>query len=157
MTKFKHHILPEETASKVCQSLQKRLVDVIDLALQLKQAHWCVVGKNFRTVHLQLDEILETVREASDEIAERISTLGQVPDGRSATIAKESNLDDLSAEFTSAEKTIGLVATRLETTIQGLRESIGVVGDPDPISEDLLIGISAALEKHLWMVQSQEL
>ncbi|MBU1803288.1 MAG: DNA starvation/stationary phase protection protein, partial [Actinobacteria bacterium] len=34
--------------------LQQLLVDLTDLHLQGKQAHWNVVGKNFRDLHLQL-------------------------------------------------------------------------------------------------------
>ena len=38
------------------QNLQKVLVDLIELHLQGKQAHWNLVGTNFRDLHLQLDE-----------------------------------------------------------------------------------------------------
>lgn len=49
------------------------------------------------------------------------------------------------------------VADRLSTTVNGLRDSITKLAEADPISQDVLIGIRAALEKHLWIVQSQEL
>jgi starvation-inducible DNA-binding protein len=157
MTSFKRHVLSTDHTSATAECLQKRLVDLVDLALQLKQAHWCVVGTNFRTVHIQLDEILVDVRNASDEVAERLSTLGVAPDGRSATVADSSSLAPLPSSFESASATVTAIADRLQTTIQGLRQSIATLGDVDPISEDLLIGISAPLEKHLWMVQSQEM
>jgi starvation-inducible DNA-binding protein len=136
--------------------LQQPLVDLIDLGLQLKQAHWCVIGTNFRAVHTQLDEIIVDVRAASDELAERISTLGVAPDGRSQTVSSSTRLSGMSGQFESASATVTAVADRLQTTIDGLRESISKIGQLDPVSEDMLIGISAALEKHLWMVQSQE-
>jgi hypothetical protein len=41
-------------------SLQAVLVDLIELHLQAKQAHWNVVGRNFRDLHLQLDEIADS-------------------------------------------------------------------------------------------------
>jgi starvation-inducible DNA-binding protein len=34
--------------------LQRILVDLVELHLQGKQAHWNVVGANFRDLHLQL-------------------------------------------------------------------------------------------------------
>lgn len=154
--KFKRHVLTDEATKTVVDTLQSRLVDIIDLSLQLKQAHWCVVGNNFRAVHLQLDEIILSTREASDEVAERISTLGVAPDGRAKTVAEGSDLGEISDEFQQVQATVTIVADRLKTTIAGLRESIEKVGDVDPISEDLLIGISGVLEKHLWMVQAQE-
>ncbi|MCG6155071.1 Dps family protein [Rubinisphaera margarita] len=156
MTEFKRQVLPDGKNAKVVETLQTRLVDLIDLSLQLKQAHWCVVGHNFRAVHLQLDEIIDDVRMGSDEVAERISTLGIAPDGRASTVAETSSLAKMEADFVSASHTVTIVADHLQTTINGLRESIELLGDLDPISEDLLIGITGGLEKHLWMVQSQE-
>ena len=50
-------------------SLQQVLVDMIELHLQGKQAHWNVVGTNFRDLHLQLDELVDFAREGSDTIA----------------------------------------------------------------------------------------
>ena len=38
--------------------LQASLVDLVDLSLIGKQAHWNVIGKNFRSIHLQLDELV---------------------------------------------------------------------------------------------------
>ncbi len=156
MTEFKRQVLPDEKNKDVVETLQARLVDLLDLSLQLKQAHWCVVGHNFRTVHLQLDEIIDDVRMGSDEVAERISTLGLAPDGRASTVAETSSLSKMDAKFFSASHTVTIVADLLQTTVNGLRESIEKLGDLDPISEDMLIAITAGLEKHLWMVQSQE-
>jgi len=156
MTEFKRQVLPDGKNKQVVETLQSRLVDLLDLSLQLKQAHWCVVGHNFRAVHLQLDEIIDDVRMGSDEVAERISTLGVAPDGRAATVAETSSLSKMDAKFVSASQTVTIVADHLQTTVNGLRESIEKLGDLDPISEDMLIGITAGLEKHLWMVQSQE-
>src|SRR6202011_1178528 len=68
------------------QNLQKVLVDLIELHLQGKQAHWNLVGTNFRDLHLQLDDIVDTAREASDTIAERMRALDAVPDGRTDTV-----------------------------------------------------------------------
>jgi len=152
---FKHHVLPAEKAQATAQQLQHNLIGLVDLALSLKQAHWNVVGKDFRSIHLQLDEIIETVRESSDEVAERIVTIGVAADGRSATVAKNSFLPDFSKEFTSVEATVEMVADSLAKSIEELRKSIEVLGDLDPISEDLVVGVSAGLEKHLWMVQSR--
>lgn len=156
MSEFKRSIMAAETTDKVVGCLQQRLIDLIDLNLQLKQAHWCVVGDNFRAVHTQLDEIIEDSRAASDEVAERVAALGVAPDGRSGTVAKRTKLPEISGDFASAADTVTTVADRLKGTIEGLRDSISKLGDLDPISEDMLIAVSASLEKHLWMVQSQE-
>ena len=156
-TAFKRDILSEEATEQTASLLQRNLVNLIDLALLLKQAHWNVVGSNFRSVHLQLDEVIETVRDASDEVAERINTLGIAPDGRSSTVAEQTSLDSYAADFQNVPSTLGSVADALATTVEHLRKAIDELGDLDPVSEDLCIGVSAGLEKHLWMVQAQEL
>ena len=42
------------------QSRQRFLADLIELHLQSKQAHWNVVGKDFRDLHLRLDEPVDS-------------------------------------------------------------------------------------------------
>ena len=149
--------IPDKARDQVCDHLQNNLTNLVDLSLQLKQAHWNLIGKHFRSFHLMLDEIIETTRGASDEVAERIATLALPADGRSSTVAKQTDLEDYPSELLQVETAVSLVADRLETTIVKLREAIEPLGDLDPISEDMLIAICGALEKHLWMVQTQEL
>lgn len=66
---------PNET---VGADLQAALVELVDLALVGKQAHWNVTGPQFRSVHLELDEIVALARASSDRVAERIATVGVV-------------------------------------------------------------------------------
>ena len=47
-------------------ALQASLVDLIDLSLVAKQAHWNLVGRQFHDVHLHLDELVSTAREYSE-------------------------------------------------------------------------------------------
>ncbi len=157
MSEFKRNLLSGDEQAQVVPLLQGNLVDLVDLSLQLKQAHWNVVGPNFRSVHLQLDEILETVRVASDDIAERIVTVGHAADGRAATVSAQSRLEAYPDSFCGVRATISTVADRLATATEGLRASMKVLGELDTVSEDLLIGIAAGLEKHLWMLQAQEI
>lgn len=153
---FSRSILENEVATSATNLLQGNLTTLIDLALVLKQAHWNIIGKNFRSVHLQLDEIIAGVRDASDEVAERIATLGIAADGRAKTVAAESVLNEYADTFLNVEHTLNSVGDALATTIEQLRKSISKLGELDPVSEDMLIGISGGLEKHLWMIQAQE-
>ena len=57
-----------EPTEKVLSSLQEALVDLVDLALQGKQAHWNLYGPHFRSIHLQLDEIIDEVRQVGREL-----------------------------------------------------------------------------------------
>lgn len=152
---FKHSILSSSETSKTAGKLQGCLVTLVDLSLALKQLHWNVVGAHFRPVHLQLDEIIETTREASDEVAERISTLGVSPDGRASTVAEDSVLGAMPTTFVDANTVIEIAADSLKLTVDQIRAALETVGELDAMSEDLLVGICRDLEKHLWMVQAQ--
>ena len=65
-------------------ALQATLVDLVDLSLIAKQAHWNLVGRQFHDVHLHLDELVKKARKYSDEVAERAAAIGVSPDGRTA-------------------------------------------------------------------------
>ena len=155
-TQFKRDILQDETSAEVTALLQDNLTNLIDLALLMKQAHWNVVGPNFRSIHLQLDEIIDSVRAGSDEVAERIVTLGIPADGRVSTVAADSKVEGCPDGFVKVSETISRVADALKQVIESLRSAIERLGDLDAISEDMLIAISGELEKHLWMLQAQE-
>lgn len=148
-------ILPTETRDQVVHQLQSSLIDQIDLALQGKQAHWNLRGAGFRAVHLHLDEIIAGAREASDEIAERIAALGVAADGRAATVAHSTELDNFPAGIVSVQDAIRMISNQMATCSTSLRLRINTIGDDDLISQDLLIGICRSLEKQLWMLESQ--
>ena len=74
-------------------ALQATLVDLVDLSLVAKQAHWNLVGRQFHDVHLHLDELVEAARKYSDEVAERAAAIGVSPDGRAATVDEREVID----------------------------------------------------------------
>ena len=64
--------LPQSIRIQSVGLLNRNLALAIDLERQAKQAHWNVVGTNFRDLHLQLDELVDFARGGSDTIAERM-------------------------------------------------------------------------------------
>jgi starvation-inducible DNA-binding protein len=144
-----------QASAKLTQSLQAVLVDLIELHLQGKQAHWNVVGKNFRDLHLQLDEIIDAARLFSDEVAERLRALHAVVDGRSDTVAATTSLPEYpNGEIQTAE-TVDLITARLDTTVARIRKVHDSVDEEDPTSSDLLHQIIARLEQFSWMVGAE--
>ncbi|WP_337006331.1 MULTISPECIES: Dps family protein [unclassified Microbacterium] len=142
-------------STTLASNLQAVLVDLLDLAIQGKQAHWNVVGRNFRDTHRQLDEIIDDARTFSDTIAERMRALHAVPDGRSATIAKTSSLPEFPAGEVSTTETIDLVTARLEAAVGTARDVHDAVDEEDPTSADLLHAIIERLEQFAWMVSAE--
>jgi starvation-inducible DNA-binding protein len=67
---------------QIGNELQAVLVDLIDLSLLGKQLHWTVVGREFRSLHLQLDELIDSWRDLSDTVAERAVAIGRIPNGQ---------------------------------------------------------------------------
>ena len=139
----------------VVKDLQATLVELLDLSLLGKQAHWNVVGSHFRSIHLQLDEIVDIARLSSDRVAERLATIGASPDGRAETVATSSELAPFPEGFVSGIDTVKLVTAAMETISARLHERINRVGEDDPVSQDILIGTSDEIEKAAWMLRAQ--
>ena len=139
---------------KVLSSLQEALVDLIDLSLQAKQAHWNLYGPAFRSIHLQLDEVTDEVRIASDDVAERLVALGGEPDGRAASVAQASQVAEIPAGRLPVDKVIRQFEDRLQSTADRLKKNIEAIEADDPLSQDMLIGIATGLEKQAWMFRA---
>ena len=137
------------------ENLQRVLVDLIELHLQGKQAHWNLIGTNFRDLHLQLDEIVDAAREASDIIAERMRALDAVPDGRSDTITASTTLPALPLAELSTADTVELLTTRIYAAVDTIRTVHDEVDAADPSTADLLHSIIDDLEKAAWMLKSE--
>ncbi len=135
--------------------LQQVLVDLIELGIQGKQAHWNVVGTNFRDLHLQLDELVDFAREGSDTIAERMRALDAVPDGRSDTVAATTTLPAFPGYERSAGEVVDLITTRVYATVATMRAVHDSVDDEDPSTADTLHQLIDGLEKLAWLIKSE--
>lgn len=144
------------TASKeLSENLQKVLVDLIELASQGKQAHWNVIGTNFRDTHLALDEIIDSAREFSDTIAERMRALHALPDGRSDTVAESTTLPEFPQGEIATTDVIDLITARLEDTVATCRDVHDPVDEEDPTSADIFHEIIEKLEQYAWMMSAE--
>ena len=147
--------LPEPARRTVGDCLQGALVDLIDLSLLAKQVHWNVIGPRFRSIHLQLDEVVDTARAASDTVAERASAINVSPDGRAGTVGRTSGIDTVTDGWVKDGEVVEIMVAALDAIITRMRERIAVTDEPDPVSQDILIGITADLEKAHWMFQAE--
>ena len=136
-------------------NLQRVLVDLIELHLQVKQAHWNVVGTNFRDLHLQLDELVDFAREASDTIAERMRALDAVPDGRSDTVAASTTLPQFPAYEHSTTEVVDLITGRTYAAVDTIRTVHDSVDAEDPSTADILHQLIDGLEKLAWLIKSE--
>jgi starvation-inducible DNA-binding protein len=139
----------------LAEKLQRVLVDLIELHLQGKQAHWNVVGPNFRDLHLQLDEIVDQAREFSDDIAERMRALSATPDGRSDVVAANTTLPAFPAGEQSTADVVRAMVARLNGAAATVRAVHDDVDAEDPSTADLLHQIVIGLEKQAWMLAAE--
>lgn len=148
--------LPEPARQVVGDALQSTLVDLLGLSLIGKQAHWNLVGPRFRSIHLQLDEVVSAAREFSDTVAERAAALGLSPDGRPETIASTFTLPAPKDGWVRDTEVVEVMVDSLETAIGRLRwGSIEATEKADPVTQDVLISVTAELEKQRWMFDAE--
>ncbi|EKF23732.1 starvation-inducible DNA-binding protein/fine tangled pili major subunit [Mycolicibacterium hassiacum DSM 44199] len=144
-----------QASSGLAANLQRVLVDLIELHLQGKQAHWNVVGTNFRDLHLQLDEVVDFARAASDTIAERLRALDAVPDGRSDTVAATTSLPAFPPHERSTGEVVDLITTRICAVVDTMRTVHDAVDAEDPTTADILHEQIDGLEKLAWLIKSE--
>lgn len=147
--------LPEADRTSTGAVLQATLVDLIDLSLIAKQAHWNVVGPNFRSAHLQLDELVATARQYVDEVAERANAIGVSPNGKARTVVESSGVPEYPDNWQSVDTTVKAIVEILGTLIARLRKRIDETDKSDLVTQDMLIELTAELEKQHWMWQAQ--
>lgn len=150
-------VLRDDARRIVGEELQAQLVELIDLSLQGKQAHWNVVGRFFRPLHQQLDEIVETARAWSDRIAERMAAIGAPPNGQAGTVSGSTPLPPLPPGFLHDTEVVDAFIERLRSVALRTRERADRLGGPDPVTQNMLQELGEELEKHLWMLQVQKM
>lgn len=146
----------KDAVQKSATELQAILVDLIDLSLQGKQAHWNVVGPQFRALHLELDEVVEGARNWADDVAERLRALGVAADGRPSVVAKDTGLESLPEGLIADKEVLRRTTDLLAKAAARSRTSIDRLDGTDKVSEDILVEIVESLEKHLWMFRAQQ-
>ncbi|HSZ68722.1 MAG TPA: DNA starvation/stationary phase protection protein [Solirubrobacteraceae bacterium] len=150
-----HPTLRHEERQALGTDLQGMLVDLTDLALIGKQLHWNIQGPHFRSLHLQLDELIDVWRELGDRVAERAVALGVAPDGRAQTIAADSEFSPPPAGPLPTGDAVAYLAQRLVEVITRARTRMEQTAEYDDVTNDLLIEVVGQLEQQHWMVRVQ--
>lgn len=146
--------LDADDAKQIAQTLQERLTSLIDLQLTLKHVHWNVVGPNFIAVHELLDEHVEAVRGMTDAVAERIATLGHVPEGTPGAVVRSRTWDDYGLGRATAQEHLAALDLVYAGVIVDHRRAITAFDELDLVSQGLLIGQAEKLELHHWFVRA---
>lgn len=146
--------LDDEQSGTVISALQNRLSAYNDLHLTLKHVHWNVVGPHFISVHEMIDPQVDLVRGYADQVAERIATMGGSPRGTTGAIVADRDWDDYSIQRDGVLAHLAALDLVYVGVITDNRKAIDIFGGIDPVTEDLLIGHTAELEKFQWFVRA---
>ena len=143
--------LTEEIRATSNEALQATLFDLIALKHAVHQEHWNAVGREFYQLHDLLGEVYQAIDPYIDMVAERKLALGAQADGRPSATAEGTLATERAPE-----------PGDLLTSLQYLRDQYQVVQDAmyqrisdtedDLVTQDLLIGVAAELDKEAWQI-----
>ena len=147
--------LPKAARTELNALINQRLADVIDLQMQLKQAHWNVKGPHFIGLHELFDQIAEGVETYVDMVAERIVQLGGIAEGTVRTAAARSRLEEYPLAIGDGAAHVEAVAKALSTFGREARVTIDEADTlEDADTADLFTEISRGIDKWLWFVEA---
>lgn len=137
------------------RELETVLHDLVALSLIGKQLHWAVYGAQFRSVHLHLDELVDSWRDLADQVAERAIALGVTPDGQANAVTAGSQLTSVATAPTEDHVAVRDLTHRVAEVSERVRDRLYLIGEIDLVSQDVLIDVVRQLEKQQWMLRVQ--
>jgi starvation-inducible DNA-binding protein len=150
------HIGLDSTNRKaVVKRLSKLLADEQVLYTKLRNYHWNVQGMFFQTLHLFFQDQYTILFTVTDDIAERIRSLGEFSIGALNAFLDNTRLKETGHLDGNAEKMLQNILKDHELIIRKIRGDITIVQSlKDEGTADFLIGLMEQHEKMAWMVRS---
>ncbi|ABV95640.1 ferritin Dps family protein (plasmid) [Dinoroseobacter shibae DFL 12 = DSM 16493] len=145
--------LNQDTRAQVVDLLNENLVNVINLTLAVKQAHWNLKGRGFIGVHELLDDVADRLRDGADTMAERAVILGGYAKGTAEVVAEQSTLEAYPLELSEISEHIEHLKARFMEVGKAIRAAAEVAeeaGDED--TADLFTEISRGVDKDAWFI-----
>jgi len=146
--------IAEDARKDIAGGLARLLADTYTLYLKTHGYHWNVTGPMFRSLHLMFEEEYMELRDAVDEIAERIRALGHVAPASYAEYADLGSVADEAGPPDAMEMVRRLVRGH-EAVIHTAREVVRTAEDGgDVATADLVTTRIEIHEKTAWMLRS---
>jgi starvation-inducible DNA-binding protein len=148
--------IEEEARKEIAEGLAAVLADTYTLYLKTHGYHWNVTGTNFPSLHVMFEQQYMDLRDAADEIAERIRALGSFAPGSYAELARLSSIPDEEGVPT-AEEMVRRLADGHQTLVRSARPLIAKADAVDDVATaDLVTQRIQIHEKTAWMLRSLE-
>jgi len=150
-----HINIPVGDREKLTVGLNKALAHLIDLKLQVKQAHWNVKGKRFIALHEMFDMLTGELEGYADTVAERVTTLGGTALGTVSLVAELSELEAYPLEATSGDDHLQALIERYAQVGELVRKNINEADDlKDKSTADVYTEVSRGLDLRLWFLEA---
>jgi starvation-inducible DNA-binding protein len=139
----------------VVDLLNQSLANAYVLLVKTKKAHWDVVGPQFRSLHLLLDEQYEMLSTETDELAERARMLGGHSIATMVEFIEMAEFSESREVLSNATHVVNVLVVDHEAVCRSLRRTIDAAGDAGDIgTADLLTTHIQQHEKMAWMLRS---
>jgi starvation-inducible DNA-binding protein len=146
--------LPEEKTSELVKGLSDLLANYSVFYQNVRGFHWNIKGDKFFELHLKFEELYDDLRIKIDELAERILTLGGVPDHAYSLYLKQSEVIE-TALVTAGKEAIGGVLESFQTILIKQRAVLDLSGDlGDEGTNALMSDYIREQEKLVWMYRA---
>lgn len=144
-----------EARTELIGILNQQMADNADLYSQAKQAHWNVKGMNFQQLHDLFDKVAAAIEPFTDELAERVTTLGGVAMGTTRMAAASTTLAEYPADISDGKAHLEALIDRWAAYGASTRAASVRAGElADPTTEDIFIEISRAVDLNLYFLES---
>ncbi|MFY0598150.1 MAG: DNA starvation/stationary phase protection protein [Cyclobacteriaceae bacterium] len=139
------------TEDKLQGALNQLLSDLHIYYQNTRGFHWNIKGKRFFELHVKFEELYTESLLSIDEIAERILAIGGSPLHTFDDYLKKSNLTvykDVTEDISTVEAVVTLLnlLIKQEKAVKDLASEAG-----DNETEDMMIALINAQQKHIWM------
>jgi starvation-inducible DNA-binding protein len=146
--------IAQKDRKEIVEGQAALLADTYTLYLKTHGYHWNVTGPTFSSLHLMFEEQYMELRDAADEIAERIRALGSFAPGSYAELSRLSSIPDEEG-VPDAQEMVRKLADAHQTLVRGARPLVEKADAVDDVATaDLVTQRIQIHEKTAWMLRS---
>ena len=143
--------LKEEDCKNIAEKLNILLANYSVFYQNTRGAHWNIKGDQFFVLHPKFEELYDNLVLKIDEIAERILTLGHVPNHNYSDYLKVSTIKE-SKEVHNSKKCVEDILNSFKVVIDLQRELLEITDKAnDEGTNALMSGYITEQEKDVWM------
>jgi len=146
--------LDKAKSEKLAKKLNVLLANYSLFYQNMRGFHWNIKGDKFFELHVKFEELYNDLFLKVDEVAERILTLGAVPEHNYSQYNKISSITE-SAKTTDGTMAVEQILASFKTVISLQREILDLAADAGDEGTNALMSDYIRLqEKQVWMYSS---